>query len=126
MFATVRLNAILDRPGRGLTISFDPSVANDPTAAQYIPAVTTGIRYAWEKVRGFARPDRAVVTVLEIGVLMVDTTEISVLYASSLAMWDALNLHPKEPIIGGISGRCRSESRLPVQKTSPTARIAAV
>ncbi len=97
VFAIVKVVAM--PTASGLTINFGPTATSAQGAAVYTPAVTVGIRYAWEKLSHYKRGDGAAVEVLEIMPLMVDTTEITMVYAAALAMWDAMQLEPEYPIV---------------------------
>ena len=95
MFAIVKVDAAPAKSG--LTITIDPTVAQ--SEPWYASAVTVGIRYAWEKLNHYKRGEGVAVKVLEITPLMVDTTEITMVYAAALATWDALQLQPEHPIV---------------------------
>ena len=98
MFSIVKVEATTPA-AYGVTITIDPAVTNAQDGPQYVPAVTAGIRYAWEKLNPYKRGDGVVVKVLEITPLVTDTTEITMLYAAALATWDALQLQPEQPIV---------------------------
>ena len=98
VFAVVRLDVVLGGPRRHFALSVDDAVLRDPGAAQYVAAVTTGARYAWEKVDRFALETGVAVRVLAITPLAVDTTEITMVYAAALAMWDGMKLDPTAPV----------------------------
>lgn len=97
MFSIVKLNATPAKAG--LTITVNPAATNAQGASDYVPAVTVGIRYAWEKLNWHQRGDGVAVEVLEVTPLQVDTTEITMVYAAVLAMWDALQLQPEHMIV---------------------------
>jgi hypothetical protein len=97
MFSIVKVEATPAKSG--LTVTVDQAATNAQGASEYLPAVTTVIRYAWEKLGRYQRGDGAVVKVLEITPLLVDTTEITMVYAAALATWDALQLDPEHPIV---------------------------
>ena len=98
VFAVVRLDVVLGGPRLHFALSVDDSVLRDPGAAQYVAAVTTGTRYAWEKVDRFALETGVAVRVLDVLPLAVDTTEITMVYAAALAMWDGMKLRPAVPV----------------------------
>lgn len=97
MFAIVKVEAT--PATSGLTVTVDPAATNAQVAPEYVPAVTVGIRYAWEKLNPYKRGAGAAVKVLEVTPLPVDTTEITMVYAAALATWDALQLQPEQPIV---------------------------
>jgi hypothetical protein len=82
----------------GLTMTFADAVSDDPAAAEFRPAVEVGVRYAWEKLSRDARPPGVAVRVTEVRVMAADTTEIAVVYAAALALWDGLKMDPERPI----------------------------
>jgi hypothetical protein len=94
MFAVVRVEAA-PRPG-GFSIEIDASAAE--AAGTFRAAVEVGVRYAWEHLDRCARPPGVAIRVTEVQVMVVDTTEISVVYAAALALWDALKLSPERPV----------------------------
>lgn len=97
MYAVVRLD-VSPVAAYGLSIELDAAPKNDPGALQYEPAVRVGIRYAWDRARHAKRPHGANVRVLDITTMVVDTTEITVVYAAALATWDALGFRPDPPM----------------------------
>lgn len=96
MFAIVTVEATTI--ASGLTVSIDAPVMLSG-GARYVPAVTAGIRYAWEQLECLKRGDGASINVLEIMPLSVDTTEMTMLYAAALGAWNALQLSPERPIV---------------------------
>jgi hypothetical protein len=94
MFAIVGVEAT-PRPD-GFSIEIDRSAAE--AAGTFRAAVEVGVRYAWEHLDRYARPSGVAVRVTEVQVMVVDTTEIAVIYAAALALWDALKLNPDRPV----------------------------
>jgi len=98
VFAVVRLDVGMSGPQHKLELDIDIGVKMNSDAMWWLPAATVGIRYAWEKVNQSQLRTGVSVKVLEITEMTVDTTEITVVYAAALAMWDGLKLQPACPI----------------------------
>ena len=64
-------------------IDLNPS---DMSVREFEAAAELGVRYAWERIDSFHRPPGATVTVTELTISLVDTTQIQVVYAAAMAM----------------------------------------
>ena len=96
MFAVVRVETTT-RP-EGFSFEIDELVMKDRSAAPFRAAIEVGVHYAWKHLDRYARPSGLSVRVTELQVMVVDTNELTVLYAAALALWDALKLNPERPI----------------------------
>lgn len=96
IFAIVRIDVV--PTNAGLVVAQSLPANSDLGVLEYLPAVTTGLRYAWGRLGRYRRPAGAHVTILEITELAVDTTEITMVYAAALALWDALKEQPEQPL----------------------------
>ena len=95
MFAEVSLEV---SSAEVLRVQLGPRLSSDAYALRYEPAARLGINYAWEKVKRHWKSPGANVLVLEIRTMPVDTTEMGVVYAAAMAMWNGLERQPAKPI----------------------------
>ena len=96
MFAAVSVEVTLTESGLAIEASPDALASR---GAYYLPAVTVGVRYAWERLRNGTFGTGAVVTILEVEFMPTDSTEMEVVAAATLALWDAVGFEPERPLV---------------------------
>jgi hypothetical protein len=92
-FARVRLEVTPSEP------PYKVEVADCILDRHYLPAVETGINYAWQRLLLEGQePPHVSIRVLELATCIGDTSEIMVVYVSALALCDGLSMTLRDPI----------------------------